>query len=267
MTRLRIAFFNIVFYLVTFVWAMYIAGACLFASGDSIRAKIARWCRWTQWWVRVALGGKIEVRGRENLPDGPFIIAPKHQSELDVAVIFGLHSDCGAVVMKELGDLPFLGKLIKKLDLITVSVEGGPQGLTDMIKEGAAKVAGQGRPILIYPEGELMALGARERYKSGVYHMHVASGLPVIPVAQSLGAIWPKREWGKKPGHTGAVEYLPAMPKGLEKDEFLAELEERIENGTMALIRQHATGEELAKAEDRFARKLNNAGVPKAEAA
>ena len=260
MTGIRVAFFNIIFYLVTFIWAMYIAAACFFVSGDSIRAKIRRWCLWTQWWVRTGLGAKIEVRGRENLPDGPFVIAPKHQSELDVAVIFGLHSDCGAVVMKELGDLPFLGKLIKKLDLIEVSVEGGPQGLTDMIKEGSKKVAAQGRPILIYPEGELMALGARERYKAGVYHIHSASGLPVVPIAQSLGAIWPKREWGKKPRHTGAVEYLEPMPTGLEKEEFLALLEERIEEGTMALIREHATGEELALAEDRFARKANNAG-------
>ena len=258
MTALRVTLFNLVFYLVTFVWAMYIAAACYFVSGDNIRAKIARWCRWTQWWVRVALGGRIEVRGEENIPDGPYIVAPKHQSELDVAVIFGRHSGCGAVVMKELGDLPFLGKLISKLDLIKVSVEGGPQGMTDMIKEGARRVADQQRQILIYPEGELMALGARERYKSGVYHIHSATGLPVVPVAQSLGAIWPKREWAKKPGHTGAIHYLEPMPAGLDKDEFLALLEERVENATMALIREHATGEELRLAEDRFARKAAN---------
>ena len=260
MKSLRVTVFNLVFYAATFVWAMYIAAACFVVSGDSIRAKIARWGRWTQWWVRVGLGGKIEIRGEENIPDGPYIVAPKHQSELDVPVIFSRHSGCGAVVMKELGDLPFLGRLIRKLDLIQVSVEGGPQGMTDMIKEGAKRVADQGRQILIYPEGELMALGARERYKAGVYHIHSATGLPVVPVAQSLGAIWPKREWGKKPGHTGAIQYLEPIPAGLEKDEFLALLEERVENATMALIRDHATGEELALAEDRFARKANNAG-------
>lgn len=258
MQAVRIAVFNVVFYAVTFVWAMYIAASCYLVSGDAVRAKIARWCRWTQWWARTALGARIEVRGEEHLPEGPFIIAPKHQSELDVAVIFARHSGCGAVVMKELGELPFLGKLIRTLDLIEVSVEGGPQGMTDMIKQGAIRMAEQRRQILIYPEGELMALGARERYKSGVYHIHSATGLPVVPIAQSLGAIWPKREWRKKPGRTGAIRYLEPMPHGLDKDSFLALLEERVEHATMELIREHATGEDLRLAEDRFARRARN---------
>lgn len=259
MKTVRVFIFNIVFYAVTFVWAMVIAAACYFASGDRIRAMIRAWTKWVRWWVRWCLGGRILVLGRENLPkSGPYIIAPKHQSELDVVVIFGEHSDCGAVVMAELGDLPFLGKLIKKLELIEVSVEGGPQGMTDMIREGAKRYAESGRPILIYPEGELMALGAHERYRSGVWHIQDATGLPVVPVAQSLGAIWPKREWGKKPGHTGAIKYLPPIEPGLPKEEFMAKLEEMVETETMALIRQHATGEELRLAEDRYARGAAN---------
>lgn len=258
MSNLRVFVFNIAFYAVTFIAAMIIAGACYAAGQDRIRAMIARWCRWTQWWVRVALGARIETLGRENLPEGPFIIAPKHQSELDVAVIFGAHSDCGAVVMKELADLPFLGALIRKLDFIAVSVENGPQGLTEMIRDGAKRVASQGRPILIYPEGELMSLGARARYRTGVFNIYDAAQIPVVPIAQSLGAIWPKREWGKKPGRTGAIRYLPPIPPGLGKDEFMARIEEAIESETMALVRRDAGPAELAAAENRFSRKAGN---------
>ncbi len=259
MTAIRIATFNIVFYAVTFVWAMYIAVNCYIRSGDGIRAMIARWCRWTQWWVRTMLGARVLKLGQENIPTkGAYIIAPKHQSEFDVPVIFGEHSNCGAVVMQELADLPFLGKLIQKLNLITVSVEGGPQGLTEMIRAGSKKFAGEGLPILIYPEGELMALGAKERYKSGVFNIYDATGAPVVPIAQSLGAIWPRREWGKKPGHTGAIKYLEPIQPGLGREEFMARLEEMIETETMALIRQHATGAELASAEERYARKAAN---------
>lgn len=258
MRKLRVAVFNIVFYAVTFVWAMYIAIACRFVSADRVRAMIAGWCRWVQWWVRVGLSGRIEVLGAENLPPPPYIIAPKHQSELDVAVIFGRHSSAGAVVMKELGDLPFLGKLIRKLDMIAVSVEHGPQGMTEMIREGAQRIAGQGRPILIYPEGELMALGAHARYRSGVWQIQEATGLPVVPIAQSLGAIWPKREWGKKPGHTGSIRYLEPIMPGLDRDAFMERLERDVEAATMALIRDNATGEELRLAEDRYARGVGN---------
>lgn len=258
MTAIRVAVFNIVFYAVTFVWAMRIALATYLTDGEEIRAKIARWCRWTQWWVRTALGARIEIQGRAHIPEGPYVIAPKHQSELDVAVIFGAHSDCGAVVMKELGDLPFLGALIRKLDLITVSVEGGPQGKTEMIREGARRAAGQGRPILIYPEGELMALGAKERYKSGVFNIYDAAGIPVLPIAQSLGAIWPQRRWTKRPGRTGAIRYLPPIQPGLDRETFMARLEEMIETETMALIRDHAGPDDLSAAEDRYARKAAN---------
>lgn len=258
MTALRVAVFNIVFYAVTFVWAMRIALATYFVDGDEIRAKIACWCRWTQWWVRFWLGATIEKRGRENIPEGPYVIAPKHQSELDVPVIFGEHQDCGAVVMKELGDLPFLGALIRKLDLISVSVENGPQGMTEMIRAGAERVAAQGRPILIYPEGELMALGAKERYRSGVFNIYDSAKIPVLPIAQSLGAIWPKREWGKKPGRTGAIRYLEPIQPGLDRETFMALIEERIETATMELIREHAGPEELAAAEDRYARGASN---------
>lgn len=258
MNGLRVVIHNLVFYSVTFFWAMYLAIICRFLTTETLRIKIRRWTRWVQWWGRLTLGYRIEIQGRENLPDGPFVIAPKHQSELDVVVIFGEHSNAGAVVMKELSDLPFLGKLIQKLDLISVSVEGGPQGMTEMIRDGARRVAAEGRPILIYPEGELMALGAKARYRSGVFNIYDAAQIPVVPVAQSLGAIWPKREWGKKPKHTGAIRYMEPIQPGLGKEEFMAHIEKVIEEGSMALIRQHATGAELAAAEDRFARKAGN---------
>ena len=107
-------------------------------------------------------------------------------------------------------------------------------------------------------DDKLMALGAKERYKSGVYNIYSNTNLPVLPVAQSLGAIWPKREWNKKPGRTGAIRYLPPIEPGLGKEEFMAKLEDMVETETMALIRQHATGAELAAAEDRYARGAAN---------
>ncbi|MFV0473975.1 MAG: lysophospholipid acyltransferase family protein [Pikeienuella sp.] len=258
MTALRVAVFNIVFYAATFFWAMYIAIACRIVSPDRVRRMIRSWCLWVRGWVRVGLGARIEIQGRENIPDVPYVLAPKHQSELDVCMIFGEHSDAGAVVMKELADLPFLGKLIEKLDMVSVSVEHGPQGATQAIREGAKRVMAQGRPMLIYPEGELMALGAHARYKHGVFHIYEATGAPVLPVAQSLGAVWPKREWRKKPGHSCAIRYLEPIPPGLGEEEFMARLENAVETATMDLIRQHATGEELRLAEDRYARGVGN---------
>ena len=259
MTWLRINLFNICFYVFTFSYAMVIFVACYLVSETRVRKMIAGWGAVTKGLVRLILGGRVLILDEHNVPkDRPYIVAPKHQSELDVAVIFRQHWNCNAVVMQELADLPFLGKFIRTLNLISVSVEGGSQGKTEQIIAGARAAEARGQPILIYPEGELMALGAKERYKSGVYNIYSNTNLPVLPVAQSLGAIWPKREWNKKPGRTGAIRYLPPIEPGLGKEEFMAKLEDMVESETMALIRQHATGAELAAAEDRYARGAAN---------
>ncbi len=258
MQRLQITLFNLCFYGFSVVMAASIAAVAYVASAATIRRMVAWWSSVVCRLVRMILRGRIEILGKDNLPPSPCILAPKHQSELDVVVMVGQHPGCSAVAMKELADLPFIGVICRKMELIIVSVEGGPQGKTQMTRDGARDAAERGQDILIYPEGELMALGAKERYKSGVFHIYDATGLPVVPVAQSLGAIWPKREWGKKPGHTGAIKYLPPIMPGLDKEAFMAKLETVIEAETMALIRQHAHGEELAAAEDRYARGAAN---------
>ena len=58
---------------------------------------------------------------------------------------------------------------------------------------------GPGRYITIYPEGHLMAIGERERYRSGIYYMARDFGLLVTPVATCVGLLWNRRDWTKKP--------------------------------------------------------------------
>jgi 1-acyl-sn-glycerol-3-phosphate acyltransferase len=98
-----------------------------------------------------------------------------------------------------------------------------------------------------------MRLGARERYKSGAGRIYAATGCVATPVALSLGAIWPRREWDKRVGRTGALEFLDPVPPGLDQETFMRVIEERVETATMRLIREHATGDDLADAERRFA--------------
>ena len=66
-------------------------------------------------------------------------------------------------------------------------------------------------------------------------------GLPVVPVATNLGCFWKQTDKLKTPG-TATVEFLPALPQGLEKDEFMQLMEATIEGRTNELIAQ-ARGE------------------------
>ena len=252
---MRAHLFNLLFYPFTFLCAFAAWIAAKLAGGAGVRAVTAWWARRVQDLVRLVLDGRIELRGRERLPEGgPELIVAKHQSELDAIMLFSLYPQFGAVVMQELERYPFVGAMVKALDLITVSVDNGPQGRTAMVVEGAARVLAEGRPVLIYPEGTLMSLGAKERYKSGAWRIYAATGCAVTPVAQSLGCIWPRREWRKRVGRTGALEFLDPIPPGLDQGAFMETLETRIETATMALIREHAAPEDLAAAEERYAR-------------
>jgi 1-acyl-sn-glycerol-3-phosphate acyltransferase len=251
--------FNLLFYPLSLGAAMAAALAARLGGGRAVRAVLAWWTRRVRGLVRRVLGSRIEIRGRERLPPGgPTLIVAKHQSELDAILLFSLFPHLTAVVMQELERYPFVGRIIKALDMIAVSVDNGPQGRTEAVVAGAVKALDGGRPVLIYPEGTLMSLGAKERYRTGAWRVYAASGATVTPVAQSLGAIWPRREWRKRIGRTGAVEFLDPIAPGLDQETFMAELERRIETATMALIREHADGADLAAAEARYARGAAN---------
>jgi 1-acyl-sn-glycerol-3-phosphate acyltransferase len=256
---MRSLVFNLLFYPLTFLAAFAAWVAARVRGRDAVRAVVSWWTRRVLGLIGLVLGGRVEVRGRERLPPGGAqLLVSKHQSELDAIMMFHLFPHFRAVVMQELARYPFVGPIVTALDYITVAVDGGPQGRTAQVVAGAAQALAEGRPVLIYPEGTLMSLGARERYRTGAWRIYAATGATVTPVAQSVGAIWPRREWRKRPGRAGAVEFLDPLPPGLDEATFMAEIERRIETATMRLIREHAAPDDLARAEDRHARGVAN---------
>ncbi|MEO1491715.1 MAG: 1-acyl-sn-glycerol-3-phosphate acyltransferase [Pseudomonadota bacterium] len=255
--------FNILFYAFTFFVALVAWLLCLLGGRHIVWYWLKFWGWVVVWMVRILLLARIEVRGQEHLdPTRPQLIVSKHQSELDIVMLAHVFFDISAVAMEELTKLPFFGKILKTLDVVLIAVDSGPQGRTEQAIAGGKRMAEQGRSMVIYPEGELMKLGARERYKRGVYHMYKGMGVEAVPAAVSLGVIWPQRCWRKNIGVTGAVQYLEPIPPGLTMEAFMAAIEERIENGSMTLLREHASGEMLEAAERRHRLGLNNADEP-----
>ena len=256
---MRTLLFNLFFYGFTLVMAL----VCYILARVSTRERLWRaigfWGRTLVGAVRLILDARIELRGLDNLPPGgPKLLICKHQSELDVILLASVVPYAGVVAMREMDRYPFFGPILRKLDLVRVAVDGGRQGRTDAVIEGARRVNAEGRPMIIFPEATLMSLGAKERYRKGAGHIYRALGVEAVPVASSLGVIWPRREWNKHPHQSAAIEVLAPIPPGLDLDAFMAEVEERIETATMRLIREHAKAEVLAAAEDRHARGAAN---------
>jgi 1-acyl-sn-glycerol-3-phosphate acyltransferase len=204
----------------------------------------------TTWFIRryvhrmvqamgVFAGIHIRVQGRENLPQGAFIVASKHQSWGDGFATYDQFDDLAFVTGDHLEKLPLLGPILRKLGAIVVDACGGHEA-RKALQERAADAHRDGRKILIVPEGDLAPVGAKYRYRSGVWHMARDFNMPVVPVATNLGLFWPPNGAPRRPG-TATLAFLPPIAPGEDKDAFLAQLESAIEAKTADLVAE-ATG-------------------------
>ncbi len=190
--------------------------------------------------MRIFAGIRLEVRGRENIPNEPVIFACKHQSWGDGFCIYSQFDDLAFVTGDHLEKYPLMGTLLSKLGAIVVNNCGGIEARKALANR-SAEAAEDGRSILIYPEGHLNAPGTYRRYRSGVWHMMNNFTMPVVPVATNLGLFWQEEHYKKTPG-TAVLEFLPAIRPGMNKDEFLDLLRDRVEQTSQELIAE-ATGE------------------------
>ena len=58
--------------------------------------------------------------------------------------------------------------------------------------------------------------------------------MPVVPVALDSGLYWGRRQFVKRPG-TITIRFLPPIAPGLERRDFMATLEGRIESACAKL--------------------------------
>lgn len=185
--------------------------------------------------MRALAGVEVTVTGLENLPAGPAIIAAKHQSWGDGFIYVAEIPDLAFVTGDHLEKFPLVGGILRKLGAIIVDNCGGAVARARLVDDEMKAAAAEGRRILIFPEGHLAPVGRRYRYKRGVYHMYAAYQRPCVPVATNLGLFWPQQSTRLTPGKA-TVEFLPALPPGLEKEEFMARLERAIETRALDLL-------------------------------
>jgi 1-acyl-sn-glycerol-3-phosphate acyltransferase len=116
--------------------------------------------RTTAWFIRryvrrmvqamhLFAGIRIQVEGRENLPQGAFIVASKHQSWGDGFATYNQFDDLAFVTGDHLEKLPLLGPILRKLGAIVVDSCGGGEARA-ALKERAADAHREGRKILIF---------------------------------------------------------------------------------------------------------------------
>ncbi len=184
--------------------------------------------------LRLLAGIRLEVRGREHIPQSPSLIGAKHQGWMDFVVLFMLLPDVCFVMKKELMRIPFFGWCAWKAGNIPVDRSAHSKALKGMLRTARVR-AKEPRQILIFPEGTRTDPGAPPDYKPGVAALYRDLELACTPMATNSGAHWPARGYRLTPG-VAVFEFLPPIPAGLKREAFMSELQGRIETASNALL-------------------------------
>lgn len=229
MIALRSTVFALIFYL----WSIFLSPIYLPLMLGSRRffwRCCLSWCRSCIAIIRTVAGIDYEVRGREHIQGGPFIIASKHQSAWDTLVYNAIVLDCAYVVKRELLWFPFFGWFLWRVGMVGIDRSGGASALKRLVADCKARLAA-GRSVIIFPQGTRTAPGIEKPYLPGVAALYTQCNVPVVPAALNSGVFWPRRTFLKFPGKI-IVEFLPPIEPGLPRRAFAAQLQDSIEAAT-----------------------------------
>ena len=184
--------------------------------------------------LRVVCDIRVELRGAENVPRGPALVAAKHLCMFDVFAQFSWLPYTCFVLKKELKNIPFFGWFAMKARMLAVDRAGHAAALKKLVRQARERMT-EDRQLVIFPEGTRGEPGVKGDYKPGIAALYRDLGMPVHPVATNSGVHWPAHGFLRHPG-TIVFEYLEPIPPGLRRAEFMRLLEDRIEEASNRLL-------------------------------
>lgn len=201
-------------------------------SREGAYAAAHAYCRWVRFSARWMVGLRSEVRGTP--PSGEVLIAAKHQSFLDIILIFGAVPRGKFIMKRELMWAPILGQYALRMGCIPVDRGRRAEAVRRMLHDVEAGRTHPGQ-LIIYPQGTRIAPGVVAPYKVGSAVLYQELGQDCVPVACNVGLFWPRKGIYRKPG-LAVVEFLEPIPAGLPLREFMARLEETVEQRSNMLM-------------------------------
>lgn len=201
-------------------------------GGLPLLAGPGRWSRWigTAWsrsvlWLsRVIVGLNYRVEGE--LPEGPVLIAAKHQSAFETFLLPAIRPDAVFVIKQELLRLPLVGWYLSRAGQIAIDRSANTAALRKMLAQAKERV-GEGLSVVIFPEGTRVAVGASAPIRPGVSALYSQLGLPVVPMTLDSGKYWARNSFLRRPGTIHVHFGAPIMP-GLKRRDFELQLGEAI---------------------------------------
>jgi long-chain acyl-CoA synthetase len=139
----------------------------------------------------------LKVRGIEKLPkSGPYILCSNHQSYLDPVILGSVlppkvFDKLFAVGTSEIFGKGFMLRLARSLRVVVLDPDAN---LIPAMRAGAFGLR-QGRPLILYPEGERSIDGTPRIFKKGAAILSIHLQVPIVPVAiDGFYEAWPRNK-------------------------------------------------------------------------
>lgn len=188
-----------------------------------------KWVKACIWGAEHICGIRWQVKGLDNLPDGPVLLLSKHQSTWETLFYPAyLDRELSYVFKRELLYLPFFGWGIGLLDMIHIDRSRGQSAFDDVVRQGAEKLA-QGRSVIMFPEGTRIPPGQAGKYKTGGPRFALGTGATIVPIAVNSGECWPKKAFIKTPGTITVSFGPPINPQGRTAEQLNTQVRTWIE--------------------------------------
>jgi long-chain acyl-CoA synthetase len=137
----------------------------------------------------------LHVTGIEKLPkSGAYILSSNHQSFLDAPILGSIlppqtFDDVFAVGTSEIFGTGFMRRLARSLRIVVVDPDAN---LVPAMRAGAYGLR-QGRPLMLYPEGERSIDGTPKKFKKGAAILSIHMQVPIVPIAiEGFYEVWPR---------------------------------------------------------------------------
>ena len=164
-------------------------------------------------------GVKVEVAGRENIPEGTVLFCANHQGLFDAGIMLAyMREPCGFVIKKEVEKIPLAASWLRYLGSVFIDRDS-PRAAVEAINKAAENLK-NGKSMVIFPEGTRSRTGEIGEFKNGAFKMAQKTGVPIVPVAISgTSDIW-EREHKIRPGTVKVSVLSPVYTNAMTREEF-----------------------------------------------
>ena len=149
--------------------------------------------------------------------DGKAIIAAKHMSIIEIAVLSKVVPNAFFIIKRELLWIPIYGWAFWRMGLQPVNRARGATNMQKLSNAVEKKIL-DGKTLIIFPEGTRVKPGKRIPLKRGLLFLAHQLKLPILPVGTDAGLYWPKH--GKMHSGTANVWFEPLLPCNASLEEI-----------------------------------------------